>query len=81
MDTLRHTTSVIDTPSSVRNDINMARERVMSVVLDTIRRESSIVLEEIRLKDEKRRREIMNKPGYSPCDRLAVDSMYFETYK
>ena len=35
----------------------------------------------IRLEDEKRRREIMDKPGCSPCDRPAVDPTYFETYK
>ncbi len=81
IDTLLYTTSVINTPSGVRSDVNMARERVMSVVLDPIRRESLVVLEEIRLKDETRRREIMDKPGCSPCDRPAVDPTYFETYK
>jgi hypothetical protein len=81
VDTLLYTTSVINTPSGVRNDINMARERVMSIVLNPIRNEASLVLEEIRLKDEKRRREIMDKPGCSPCDRPAVDPIYFETYK
>jgi replication-associated recombination protein RarA len=59
----------------------MARERVMGIVLTPIRREASVVLEEIRLKDEKRRREIMDKPGCSPCDRPPVDPTYFETYK
>jgi hypothetical protein len=54
VDTLLYTTSVINTPSRVANDINMARERVMSIVLDPIRREALVVLEEIRLKDEKR---------------------------
>jgi hypothetical protein len=81
VDTLLYTTSVINTPSGVRNDINMARERVMSIVLNPIRREASVVLEEIRVKDEKRRREIMDKPGCSPCDRPAADPTYFETYK
>jgi DNA polymerase III delta prime subunit len=81
VDTLLYTTSVINTPSGVRNDINMAREKVMSIVLNPIRREASVVLEEIRVKDEKRRREIMDKPGCSPCDRPAVDPTYFETYK
>lgn len=38
IDTLLYTTSVINTPSGVRNDISLARERVMSVVLDPIRR-------------------------------------------
>ena len=45
----------------------------MSIVLNPIRREASAVLNEIRVKDEKRRREIMDKPGCSPCDRPAVD--------
>ena len=81
VDTVLYITSVINTPSGVRNDINMARERVMSIVLNPIRREASAVLEEIRAKDEKRRREIMDKPGCSPCDRPAVDPTYFETYK
>ena len=53
----------------------------MSILLNPIQREASVVLEEIRLKDEKRRREIMDKPGISPCDRPAVDPIYFETYK
>ncbi len=81
VDTLLYTASVINTPSGVKSDINLARERVMSIVLDPIRREASLVLEEIRLKDEKRRREIMDKPCCSPCDRPAVDPIYFETYK
>jgi hypothetical protein len=81
VDTLLYTSSVINTPSGVRNDINLGRERVMSIVLNPIRHEASVVLEEIRLKDEKRRREIMDKPGCSPCDRPAVDPTYFETYK
>jgi hypothetical protein len=57
VDTLLYTTSVVNTPSRVENDIKMAREKVMSIVLDPIRREATMVLEEIRLKDEKRRRE------------------------
>src|SRR5271170_1175264 len=81
VDTLLYTTSVVNTPSRVENDIRWARERVMSIVLDPIRREATMVLDELRLKDEKRRREIMDKPGCSPCDRPAVDPSYFETYK
>jgi AAA domain len=81
VDTLLYTTSVVNTPSRVEIDIRLARERMMSIVLDPIRREATMVLEEIRLKDEKSRREIMNKPGCSPCDRPAVDPTYFETYK
>ncbi len=81
VDTLLYTTSVVNTPSRVEIDIRLARERMMSIVLDPIRREAATVLEEIRLKDEKSRREVMNKPGCSPCDRPAVDPTYFETYK
>ena len=81
VDTLLYTTSVINTPSRIAQDINMARERVMSIVLDPIRREGTAILDEIRLRDEKKRREIMDKPGSSPCDRPAVDPTYFETYK
>jgi len=81
VDTLLYTTSVINTPTGVRSDIGLARERIMSIVLDPIRREASMVLDELRLKDEKRRREIMDKPGCSPCDRPAVDPIYFDTYK
>jgi hypothetical protein len=81
VDTLLYTTSVINTPSRIAIDINMARERVMSIVLAPIRREANVVLQEIRLQDEKRRRAIMNKPGCAPCDRPEVDPIYFETYK
>jgi hypothetical protein len=63
IDTLLYTTSVINTPSRVESDINMAREKVMSIVLDPMRREAAVVLEEIRLEDEKRRREILDRPG------------------
>jgi len=73
VDTLLYTTSVVNTPSRIDIDIRMAREKAMSIVLDPIRREATTVLEEIRLKDEKSRREIMDKPGCSPCDRPAVE--------
>jgi hypothetical protein len=39
VDTLLYTTAVVNTPSRVENDIKMAREKVMSIVLDPIRRE------------------------------------------
>jgi hypothetical protein len=44
VDTLLYTTSVINTPSRISQDINMAREKVMSIVLDPLRREGSAVL-------------------------------------
>src|SRR6202041_2067684 len=55
IDTLLYTTSVINTPSRVETDIKMAREKVMSIVLDPMRREAAVVLEEIRLEDQKKR--------------------------
>jgi hypothetical protein len=42
IDTLLYTTSVINTPSRVESDINMAREKVMSIVLDPMRREAAV---------------------------------------
>jgi hypothetical protein len=44
VDTLLYTASVINTPSGVKSDINLAKERVMSIVLDPIRREASLFL-------------------------------------
>jgi AAA domain len=38
-------------------------------------------LDAIRLQDEARRKEILNKPGSSPCDRPAADPTYFQTYE
>jgi len=76
-----YTTSVVNTPSRVDFDIKLAKEKVKNILLDPIQREARIVLDEIRLKDEKRRREIMNKPGCSPEYPPAVDPIYFETYQ
>jgi DNA transposition AAA+ family ATPase len=45
-----------------------------------IEREAHTVLETIRLRDEARRREILERPGCSPCDRPAIDP-YFQTYQ
>jgi hypothetical protein len=35
----------------------------------------------IRLRDEAKRREIMNKPECSPCDRPPVDPIYFQAFE
>jgi hypothetical protein len=51
-----YTTSVVNTPSRVDTDISLAKERVRNILLDPIQQEARIVLDEIRLKDEKRRR-------------------------
>jgi hypothetical protein len=79
IDTLLYAISVVNTPSRVDNDFRLGREKVKNIILDPIQREARTVLDEIRLKDKKRRREIMDKPGCSPCDRPAVDATYFET--
>jgi hypothetical protein len=66
VDTLLYTTSVINTPSRISQDINMAREKVMSIVLDPLRREGSAALDLIRIRDEKRRKDLLETPGFSP---------------
>jgi hypothetical protein len=81
VDTLLYTTSVINTPSRISQDINMAREKVMSIVLDPLRREGSAALDLIRIRDEKRRKDLLETPGFSPRDWPSVDPTYFETYK
>jgi DNA transposition AAA+ family ATPase len=49
--------------------------------LRPIRRKATETLDAIRLEDEARRREILNKPGSSPCDRPPADPTYFHTYE
>jgi len=41
----------------------------------------SSMLEAIRLRDEASRREILSRPGCSPCDRPPVDPTYFKTFE
>lgn len=53
----------------------------MECALRPIRQEATVALAEIRLRDEARRREILNKPGCSPCDPRAVDPTYFQTFE
>jgi hypothetical protein len=81
IDTVLYTTSVVNTPSRVDTDISLAKERVRNVLLDPILQEARIVLDEIKFKDDKRRRDIMDKPGCSPEYPPAVDPTYYETYK
>jgi DNA transposition AAA+ family ATPase len=49
VDTLLYTTTVVNTPSRISQEINMARERVMNIVLDPLRREGSAALEVLRI--------------------------------
>jgi hypothetical protein len=53
----------------------------MEIALRPIRRAATETLDAIRIKDEARRREIMNKPGCSPCDHPAQDPSYLQTYE
>lgn len=68
-------------PSRVESDIRKGRESLMEVALRPIRQQATVALAEIRLRDEARRREILNKPGCSPCDPPAVDPTYFQTFE
>ncbi len=81
LDTLFYTTSVINTPSRVASDLSLAREKLAGIVLRPIRREAAAALETIRLRDEARRREILNTPGRSPEHRPPVDPTYFQTFE
>jgi hypothetical protein len=81
IDTILYTTSVINTPSRVDSDIRLARERLMGIAMRPIRKEATEVLDAIRLRDEAERKEMMNRPGCSPCDRPPVDPTYFQTFQ
>ncbi len=81
LDTLFYTTAVVNMPCRVEHDIHHARERLMSIAMRPLRREAREVLEAIRLRDEARRREILNRPGCSPRDRPPVDPAYFDTFE
>jgi DNA transposition AAA+ family ATPase len=81
IDTGSYTTEVVNTPARVQFDIRSTRERLQEVALRPIRKAATDTLNAIRLNDQARRAEIMNKPGCSPCDRPAVDPSYFETFE
>ncbi len=81
LDTVFYTTEVINTPGRITTDLLKARSRLTAIAVRPIEQEERIALEEIRVRDEARRREIMEKPGSSPCDRPAVDPIYFQTYQ
>jgi AAA domain len=81
IDTILYTTSVINTPSRVDSDIRLARERLMGIAMRPIRKEATEVLDAIRLRDEAERKETVNRPGCSPCDRPPVDPTYFQTFQ
>jgi hypothetical protein len=80
-DTVLYTAEVVNTPSRVALDLGRAREKLTGIAVRPIEREAHTVLETIRLRDEARRREILERPGCSPCDRRAMDPIYFQTYQ
>ncbi len=80
-DTVFYTTEVINTPGRIAADLVKARSKLTAIAIRPIEQEERVALEEIRVRDEARRREIMEKPGSSPCDRPAVDPIYFQTYQ
>ncbi len=80
-DTVFYTAEVINTPSRVAMDLSRARERLTGIAVRPIERKAEAALEEIRLRDEARRRETLEKPGCSPENRPAVDPAYFQTYQ
>ena len=57
IDTVLYTTSVIYTPSRIESDIRLARERIMGIGMRPLRRKATAVLDDIRVRDEARRRE------------------------
>jgi len=81
VNTILYTTSVVNTPPRIETDLGMARERLMGIAMNPIRLEAKEVLDAIRLRDETRRREILDRPGCSPCDRPPVDPTYFKTFE
>lgn len=81
VETILYTTTVINTPSRVEADVRRSREKLMEAALRPIRQQAAVALEEIRLRDEARRREILNRPGRSPCDPPAPDPSYFKTFE
>jgi len=76
LDTVLYTAEVVNTPSRVALDLDRARERLTGIAVRPIEREAEAVLEEIRVRDEARRRENLERPGSAPCDRPAVDPVY-----
>jgi hypothetical protein len=63
INTVLYTTSIINTPSRVESDIRLARERLMGVALRPLRREATEVLEAIRLRDEAKQKDVLNRAG------------------
>jgi DNA transposition AAA+ family ATPase len=81
INTIFYTTAVINTPSRIGAEIGLAREKLMGIAMNPIRLEAKEVLDAIRIRDEAIRREILNRPGCSPCDPPPVDPTYFKTFE
>ena len=81
INTVLYTTTVINTPSRIELDTRRTREKIMEVALRPIRRQATDALAAIRLRDEAHRKEVLNKPGCSPCDPPPADPTYFTTFE
>jgi PHD/YefM family antitoxin component YafN of YafNO toxin-antitoxin module len=81
INTLLYTTSVINTPSRVESDIRLAQESLMGVALRLFDVKPPWVFDAIRLRDETKRKEVLNRAGCSPCDRPPVGPTYFQTFE
>jgi hypothetical protein len=81
IDTVLYTTEIVNTPARVQFEIRTTRERLKEVALRPIHQEATDTLDAIRLRDQARRAEILNKPDCSPCHRPAVDPTYFQTFE
>ena len=53
----------------------------MGIAMRPLRREAAAVLDAIRLRDEARRNNIVDRPGVSPPERPPVDNTYFQTFE
>ena len=62
-------------------DIRRAREKLIEVALQPIRTQAAKALRAIQVRDEARRKEILNKPDCSPCDPPPHDPTYFTTFE
>jgi hypothetical protein len=81
IDTVLYTIEVVNTRARVQFEIRTTREMLKEVALRPIYQEATETLDAIRLRDQAKRAEILNKPGCSPCDRPAVDPTYFQTFE